>query len=269
MSERAGLVALALLVSVGCGTPSRRLPARMVDDPITLPRRMVSVAMGAQRTASNERRETEWQPIGYLRYGLTDRLTLDGLLALDFAVLDDAPIEYAATGERAARSPFGLSLQAGLAGIGYSSIEGTIVQPRLGLVLRKRLGNSWRAGLGAAWYSSYSDLRDYSALSSSASLTVQLTQTLALTGFVVDTLDMDTFAPSSRWNLHTVSAGLAPGYRPLHWLTLELDVQVQAVWRPLLIARVVPPTEPGPLPVRWPSRRFPVFWAGAAAAAHW
>ena len=173
------------------------------------------------------------------------------------------------TAQRAVGAPFALSLTAGLSGFGFSSIEGTIVQPTAGLDLRKRLSNHWRASASATWVGSTSDRQDRSWLLASTGLLFQLTETVAMSAFLFDQLEMETFGPSRRWNKHTLGGGLGPSYRPLHWLSLACNFQVESEWNAQRVWQVLPPTEAGPLPVRWASRRFPVFWAALTAATHW
>lgn len=81
-----GVVATGAVL--GCGTPSRRLSTRAVDDPMTLPHRLMRVDIGASAVRGSQRLET---PVLQIDYGLTDRLQLVNLSGLKYALWDDAP----------------------------------------------------------------------------------------------------------------------------------------------------------------------------------
>ena len=84
---KGGLLVAVGVWAAGCGTASRPLPSRQVDDPVTLPRRMLSLSLGARGTLSNEDREREGHEVPLrIRYGITDRITIEDLLVLDAAV---------------------------------------------------------------------------------------------------------------------------------------------------------------------------------------
>jgi hypothetical protein len=132
---------LGVTLMIGCSAPARRLPQRVVDDPITLPRRMaeIELTVGGPLTQPVDRNRWERASSSWaigpsltpvLRYGISDRVTLtsptgvdqglDGHLTLTgpttvtVALLDDAPARYAATGWCAPSSPLGLSLTLGV-----------------------------------------------------------------------------------------------------------------------------------------------------------
>src|SRR5262245_51419591 len=142
----AAVMAVAAAVGIACAAPSRRLSPRVVDDPIVLPRRMASVAIGAYKN---------WYPLTHaspdgtsplsVRIGLTNRLELYNLLGLRYALLDDAP------GSPLPPSRLSLAVQAGAQGVGYSSAEGWIVYPILGIRVQKHLAERWRFSLSADW----------------------------------------------------------------------------------------------------------------------
>jgi len=81
------LVALALLA--GCHLPAARLPERRVDDPVTLPRRMVTISTGVSfDRALGQPRRLGPDDVMFedLRWGITDRLQLQlpGILSYAF-----------------------------------------------------------------------------------------------------------------------------------------------------------------------------------------
>jgi hypothetical protein len=258
--------ALVVLLAGGCATPVRRLPSRQVDDPITLPARVFELGVGATVTPSNEYGETEGEPIIPLRYGITDRLTLLGGLALEFALLDDAPVASAATGEKAATSRFGLSLTGGLVGLGYSSIEGLIVQPVFGVGAVKHVSPSLRLHSAVYWIGRFGRLSDESVVSASVGATLQLVDRLALTLSAGDKVNVETWLPSGDWGRNVVFVGSSLEYRPWHWVTAGLGGRVESTQRPRTTLEPVAPGDPRP---RSPRRRPVSLWFGASLTFYW
>jgi hypothetical protein len=270
IGPRAGF-ALAVLAALGCGTPSRRLPTRAVDDPITLPRRMMEATVGATGTLSDEDREPSAGPLLGLRYGITDRLSwTGGLLAFEYALLDDAPVEHAATGARAAGAPLGLSVTAGLAGFAYSTIEGAIFYPTLGVSLVRRLGSRFKIEGDASWILVLGKRRPYSWTYLRVGGTFQLLDRIALRLAAFDILQPPSAIGSYRWHEHTLGVALGPEFRPATWVDLGVGLRGEAHWWwPLQQPPPLPPTEPSPRPPRLSSHRFGVVWASAWATFHW
>jgi hypothetical protein len=254
------------LAAAGCATPVRRLPSRQVDDPITLPARVFELGVGASVTPSNEYGETDGAPIIPLRYGITDRLTLLGLTAVEFALLDDAPVASAATGERAATSRLGLSLTGGLVGLGYSTIEGLIVQPVVGVGAVKHVSPSLRLHSAVHWIGRFGRLSDESFVSASVGATRQLVDRLALTLTAGDRVNVQTALPSGDWGRNVVFTGASLDYRPWHWVTAGLSGRVESTQRPPATLEPVPPDEPVPRIAR---RRPVSLWFGASATFYW
>jgi hypothetical protein len=261
------LALVALAGAAACATPSRRLPTRLVDDPITLPRRMISVSAGVRTTPANEWREGQMQTLGGVRYGVTDRITLEGPLVLDVALLDDAPVQSAATGLRAAEAPIALALHGGLAGVGYSSWDGTILQPALGFRIARHLGERSRLHLTSTWYGSHSERWNDCWLYGVLGYTLQVTERVAVSLSLFDDWNLDTFLPSRRWIRHGLGVGPGVGIRPLHWLTVGADVRVERIWRARQEIPLGDPTASGvPMPRR---TRAVAAWGRLSASAHW
>ena len=128
-----------------CAAPSRQLTTRIVEDPITLPKRMASASM---RVTAVHYEPTDAQGVlvvpGF-RLGITDHLEWADLLGLRYAFLDDRPADGRAP------MPFSLALRAGLLGIGYSSLDGMIVLPVVSLDALKHIADRWALSLGADW----------------------------------------------------------------------------------------------------------------------
>ena len=81
-----------------------------MDDPITLPRRMMEVTVGATGTPSDQQRQSLSGPLFGYSYGITDRLTWQGVLAFQVRVAGRRPDpDTPSTGVRAAGAPLGLA----------------------------------------------------------------------------------------------------------------------------------------------------------------
>lgn len=190
------------------------------------------MAVTVSGTGHGERGERQGRVGDMVHYAVSDRVMLTGPLSVDVAVLDDAPVAYASTGARAASSPFALVVGGGLLGLGYASSEGVFYLPSLSVGVRKRLGPNVRLSAGAAGYAWLGARRHPSAYSGFVGVVLQVSQTVALNLDLHDQWTFRTITPSSRWTEHWF--GSAPGlsYRPWHWFTLELDVDVAFLRRP-------------------------------------
>jgi hypothetical protein len=268
---------LILLFCAACGTPSRRLPTRMVDDPMVLPRRMALAAMTGV-IGERPRPHLAWNAIPRFDYGLTDRLELDNLLALRWAVLDDAPLpEY----EQRRPDPLSLALRGGLFGLGYSSTSGWIVAPMVGAEVLRHVGTQTFVALSASWQGQWSEraygLRGYlfaddlhlggtrfSAVALDASALRQLSDHVAFQlGVTVHQLGECIF-PSCAWATRDASVWMAPRVRPWHWLTLSLEVLAGGRRRALqgLVTTPDAPIAASPRTVSW-------LETAATASFHW
>ncbi len=124
---------LALLLTA-CAAPARRQPLRVVDSPMSLPKRMAALGMWG-RTGIEAVKGTRASNFNAsFRYGLTNRLELVDVLSLRYTFADDAP-----TVDGTAPSKISVAVRAGLTGFGASSIEGAVFWPVLQLHLRKRV----------------------------------------------------------------------------------------------------------------------------------
>lgn len=130
---------------------------RQVEDPIVHPRGLASMTTSASYSDASLGRSSTTVDLS-IRYGITDRLEIENL-SLRFAFLDDAPAP-----EGRKRGPFALAARAGIEGLGFSSIDGTIVLPALSLEARKHLGTRlylWSSLAWRAWWASSAAPRSY------------------------------------------------------------------------------------------------------------
>jgi hypothetical protein len=232
-----------LLLLVGCGTPARRLSTRIVDDPLVLPRRMLSMGLQAEVSQRPD-------PLGQLNllasinYGLTDRLQLASPLSLRWAILDDAPLPPEAV-RRANR--LSLAVRGGATGIGSSSMEGFLVLPVAETEVAKHLGANTLVSLTAIWSGKWveapvewretyqEDLSPsgsrHSAIELRGRALRQIGDHVALAiGAGVHQMHGCTF-PSCAWSTRGAEVSLGPMVRPWRWLTLTLDVFAGARYR--------------------------------------
>jgi len=292
------LVATAV-VAAGC-CPPRRYPARFLDDPIVLPRRLVDVDTrvdlplrpGAERARwnqgsgvwSNGRDYAHWPVFGY---GLTDRVSLVGMTAVEIAILDDAPVESAATGWCAATAPLGLAVSAGVRGLGYDpSSERARFAPFAAVHLRRHLGRDLRLDgrVDAGLYRSAErtlfgiDATTAPWVHGDLGVTAQLPRGLAAGVTLYDAVEWLPGAvqfpgsadPGRRgpgWTREAVGAVPALFYRPRYWVTLSAEVDVSVALRSNLVV--------------WPRPDSPVsstviladswlqVWTHVGARLHW
>jgi hypothetical protein len=230
MRGQTGGAALAVLAAASCAAPSRQLTPRIVEDPITLPKRMASASLGVTAVHYEP---TDAQGVLFtpgFRFGITDHLEWSDLLGLRYAFLDDRPADG-----RAPR-PLSLALRAGVFGIGYSSAEGMIVLPVVSLTALKHVANRWALSLSAGWTAqwveypsswtpAYSDSlvyssRERSSLSLAVTVVRQLRERVALG--VAPSIDQvtDCASPTCSWKTRGAGVSVFVGVRPLSWLTL-------------------------------------------------
>ena len=231
----------------------------------------MEATVGATGTLSDENRQRSAGPLLGLRYGITDRLTwTGGLLAFEYALLDDAPVAHAATGARAAGAPLGLSVTAGLAGFAYSTIDGTSLYPILGVSLVRHLGSRFKIEGGARWILVLSKHSPESWIYLRVGGTFQLLDRTVLRLSAFDNLQPPGRAGQYRWHEHSLGVEFGPEFRPATWVDLGAGLRAEAHWWwPLRQPPPLPPTEPSPRPRRLPSSRFGVVWASAWATFHW
>jgi hypothetical protein len=266
-------LSLALAVAVlGCGTPSRRLTTRLVDDPMVLPRRTLEMALAGD-VGQRPRPRFEWNVLPTVTYGLTDRLELDDLLSLRWAVLDDAPLPV---GDQRQRNRLSLAVRGGLRGIGYGDLSGWMLTPLATVELAKHLGTNTRVALAARWEGAWteqqpalwseptyhSDLwpggQRTSGVWLDADAVRQLGDHVALNvGVGVHQLEACTF-PICTWASRGGAVWLGPSVRPRHWLSLALHVFAGARYRPA----GVPVSAPDDRVARLPAT---ASWIGTSA----
>jgi hypothetical protein len=261
--------ATAIVLTAACATPSRRLSTRQVEDPITLPRRLASVSDGIAGTLGNEHgsREGRLLKLGYLEYGLTDRITLENFTAMRIAIMDDVPEGQPATGIASPGSPFGLAVNGGLQGAGYGDAAGFIAVVYAGVVLAKHVGRSVLIDGSARWTGLHrSRAIDEEWTEANLGVMAQLIDHVAVGLGAYDRLYSLGFAPSWDWTSQTIGAGPDLRYRPFHWLSLGASVDLERIVHhdPLL---AVPPFEaipPAPKTGPWAS-----VWGSLWAYFYW
>jgi hypothetical protein len=261
-------------LATGCAAPSRRLTPRQVEDPVTLPRGMASASVSVTPARYWPTDNTDVTALPGFGYGVSDRLEWN-ILSARYALLDDAPTGTAPT------SPFSLAVGGGLAGIGYSSIDGTILLPTAHLRVMKHVASRWRFEAGTQWTGFWSSgssepvrynfgtLRQISHPGSMLAIDVgatrQLVDRLALgVGLYASQVHecLDLFCD---WTARDAEASLQLSYRPWHWLTLALSPAVGTRHRPTSFA---PPSAPDGIPIDLPRS---VTWLslGGSAAFFW
>ena len=267
---------LAAITVASCAAPSRKLTTRIVEDPITLPKRMASASINV--TAIHYE-PTDTQGVlttPGLRFGITDHLEWVDVLGLRYAFLDDRPADGRAP------MPLSLALRAGLFGIGYSSAEGMIVLPTVSLDALKHVGDRWSLSLSLDWTAQwvarpfgwtprYNDALFYSArrfsfLTLSAAVTRQLSDRVALgVGSSVDQ-NTDCVSPFCDWKSRSADVSVFVGVRPLWWLTMVVAPAIGVRERPdIALPTTFPDGTPitiQPLSVTWVSLtgRLAFYW---------
>ncbi|HXU82603.1 MAG TPA: hypothetical protein VN914_14475 [Polyangia bacterium] len=246
---------LLLIACLGCGTPSRTLTTRIVDDPLVFPRRMLSLALAGE-VGQRPRPKFFWNAYPSIRYGVTDRLELDDLLSLRWAVLDDAPPPL---GSDRQRNRLSLAVRAGATGVGASTTAGLIVLPVVSAEVAKHLGGQSLLSLTGRWDGLWSenqarfvatddfgpDSSRRSSLELEAQGLRQLGDHVAVgAGVGIHQLQACTL-PACGWTARGGHLWLGPSVRPRRWLTLSLHLFAGARYRPA--SRQVPsPDEPLP-----------------------
>jgi hypothetical protein len=271
------VVAAAVAITVAsCAAPSRKLTTRIVEDPITLPRRMAAASINVTAIHYEPTNAQGFLTTPALRFGITDHLEWVDLLGLRYAFLDDRPTDGRAP------MPLSLALRAGLFGIGYSSAEGMIVVPTASLDALKHVSDRWALSLSVDWTAqwvshpfgwtpAYNDAlvyssRRFSFLTLTGAVTRQLGDRVALG--VRPSLEQatDCVSPFCDWKSRSARVSLFVGVRPLWWLTVLVAPAVGVRERPDI---ALPATYPDgtpiivqPLSVTWVSltARVAVYW---------
>jgi hypothetical protein len=241
------MVCAVFSVPAGCAAPSRRLTVRLVDDPIVNPRGLMTLGGGASWERDSNGQSSNSPQLPFLRYGITDRLELNGL-GLGFGFLDDAPAAAPATMPPKARTPLALAVRGGLNGIGYSSSEELIVLPTIVVSGRKHLGRWVVLGGNAHWnafWTASPKTRDVpysptlwpragrvSEVGLGAGVTVQLVDHLALAAGVGVHELRACMVPTCAWAARGGTLSLGPSFRPWNWLTVGVWAFAGGRYRP-------------------------------------
>jgi hypothetical protein len=230
-----------LVALLGCGTPSRHLSTRIVDDPMVLPRRMLSMGLTGD---VSQRPRVSPNFVANIDYGLGKRVELASLMSVRWAILDDAPVPE---GDRPP-DRLSLAVRGGAQGIGASSVEGLFVLPIASVELRKHVGAQARVSLRgtwegkwvespAGWFEGYRDdlgpaTSRTSSVSVAADVLRQLGDHVALgVGASAHQLQPCTFA-SCTWTARGGELWLGPHVRPRRWVTLALHLFAGGRYRP-------------------------------------
>jgi hypothetical protein len=269
-------VVLAAITVAACAAPSRRLTTRIVEDPITLPRRMASGSVNVTAIHHEPTDAQEVRILPGLRYGITDRLEWADLLGLRYAFLDDRPTDGRAP------MPLSLALRAGLFGIGYSSAEGMIVVPAVSLDALEHVRDRWALSLSVDWTAqwvarpvgwtpAYNDAlvyssRRFSFVMLSGAVTRQLSDRVAVG--IGPSLDQatDCVSPFCDWKSRSARVSVFVGVRPLWWFTVLIAPAVGVRWRPAIALPATPPDGTPitvePMSVTWVSLtgRLVFYW---------
>jgi len=225
------MAALAAVGVASCAAPVRRLTTRVVDDRIVVPKRMVSIAVDGHYFHYKPTDARGASFIGGFRFGITDRLELDGVFSLRYAILDDRPVDGRTP------MPLSLSVQAGTYGIGYSSMEGMFLLPVAAVDALKHVGDRWTLSLRASWNAqyvatpfnwtpAYNDSlhywsRRFSVVGIDGSATRQLDDHVAVGfGAGVDQFN-DCVSPTCGWVSQGAGASIRVIVRPWHWVTFS------------------------------------------------
>src|SRR6185436_2543213 len=87
------MAALPAIALAACAAPSRQLTPRIVEDPITLPRRMASASLAVTAVHFEPTDAYGFPGTPGFRFGITDHLEWVDLLGLRYAFLDDRPAD--------------------------------------------------------------------------------------------------------------------------------------------------------------------------------
>jgi hypothetical protein len=272
------------VAAAACGTPSRRLSTRAIDDPMVLPRRMAEVSLDGSVSREHPGAELAGAVLPRIDYGLTDRLELADLFSLRYAFLDDAPRapERIAADPLGARDPLSLSVRAGATGIGYGSLEGMIVTPVVEVAALRHIGASTSLALQLGWYGqwvanqsnasrdpySYSD-RLWPTAQRNSHLAADLTAARQLTDHLSASLTAgidEAHGGLAPWHPPRGATGgslaLGAAVRPWPWLALRASAFAGTRFRPAGAILVTPPA--APLVRQLPES---ITWLGASAGA--
>jgi hypothetical protein len=271
LDARGALVAVLVAgVLAACAAPSRRLPLRVVDDPVVLPRGMAAVELSPY---------ARWYPLTHahtngvvpeLRLALGNRVELDNLSSVRVALLDDAP------GSPLPASRLSLAVQAGVFGTGYSSEEGWIVYPTLSVTAAKHIAGRWRLSAYAEWdgywvqkplavspgYDGqlFAFTRRASVLTLGLAAVRQLTERVALRAAASASQWQNCVAPFCAWASRGAGAALLLYVRPWNWITLSAGPTAGLRYRPLVLPSPASPETPVSIPPQ------SVGWYGVAGA---
>ena len=272
--SRGALAVFALAAVASCAAPSRKLTTRIVEDPITLPRRMASASLDGTGIHYEPTDAQDFLTTSTFRFGITDRLELANL-GLRYAVLDDRPADGRAP------KPLSLALHAGLDGLGYSSLEGVIALPTVALDVLEHVGDRWALSLSAGWFAQwvadpvnwtpayngalFYSARRFSFISLSGEVTRQLTSHVALGIGPSIEQGTDCVSPFCGWKSRSARVSLFVGVRPLWWLSVIVAPAVGVRERP---DTALPPTPPDGTPIAIPrsvtwvslTGRLAFFW---------
>jgi hypothetical protein len=271
-------VLIALVAVAACGTPSRRLSTRTVDDPMVLPRRLISVGVDASALRMRPAGRTDWTVLPSISYGLGGRLELQDLLSLRYAFLDDAPRSPdEVMADPFARHRMSLAVRAGARGVAVSSIEGLYLAPVVSITAGKHVGQALALFATAEylgqWVSRPSsfpqrshfydenlwpDDRRLREIALGVTAVRQVTDHLALS---LSAGGHDLHAGLAPWGSGSRGAtgSLGASVRPWHWLSLDASLLGGVRSRP---SGPLPPVGPAEPLVTWPPRT--VTWLGAA-----
>ena len=268
-ASRRLLVLVAAVVIGACAAPSRQLTTRIVEDPITLPKRMASVSMQVSWTHYEPTNSQGTFGTAGFRFGFTDHLEWTDLIGLRYAILDDRPADGRAP------MPLSLALRASVVGLGYSSWDGLIVEPVVSLEALKHVGDRWALSLDAEWFAQwlshqsevlstprysgrlFYSARIFSTVTVHATAMRQLSPRWALGVSPAIAQSTDCLEPTCDWKWRAASVAVVAGVRPLSWLTVRVAPAVGVRHRPdLPLPTTFPDGTPimiQPLTVTWVS----------------
>jgi hypothetical protein len=250
-------ITMAVTIIASCATPTRRLPLRAVEDPIVLPKHLAGAWVRGEISRYEPSLGTRSNLNLGWALGLTDRLEWN-TFSLVYAILDDAP------GSPLPHARISLSVQAGVSGFGFSSIEGWIALPVLEVKVLKHVADRWALSTFAGWYAGlvenppqnapeYTDLlfpggRRWSEVRLGASALRQLTEHIAVGATITAGQLVACANPFCEWSAREGTASLRLLTRPAHWLTLIFSPSLGGRYRPAVLAVPLAPTGPASVP---------------------